>query len=530
MKRLCIVLALVLGLVLGSAPPSRAAVGVNYVTLDGSFQLQKLATNLFSANTNLLVTALTPFYQQINPAITDFAGISASQGDVLYYNGTHWVRLAAGTSGYFLKTLGAGANPAWASIPGGGDALTSNPLSQFAATTSLQLAGVISDETGSGALVFANSPSLAAPALGTPVSGNFSSGSFTWPTFNQNTTGSAATLTTPRTIGGSSFDGSGNIASFPSPGAIGGTTPAAGTFTTLISKNQQRNDVNLGNITGSVTVSYATNVIEFTMTGNVALTLSGSAPTSGFLWPGGLVVHQDATGSRTLTVNGTSVTVNGTASSVTGVSVWTTDGGTTLHISSDYSSAGGLADPGSNGMLSRTSSGTTTPRTITGTANEVSVANGDGVSGNPTISLPSTLTLTGKAVTVANQTAGNNSTAAANTAYVDARVLAPSFTTLTDGATITWTVNSLYAVQNGTVTLAGNRTLAFSGIAAGMTGVLIVKQDATGSRTLALPAGSKVINGGSGAITLTTTASAIDVLTWFYDGTNYFWTYGKNYN
>ena len=46
-----------------------------------------------------------------------------------------------------------------------------NPLSQFAATTSAQLAGVISDETGSGALVFANSPVLITPALGTPASG-----------------------------------------------------------------------------------------------------------------------------------------------------------------------------------------------------------------------------------------------------------------------------------------------------------------------------------------------------------------------
>jgi hypothetical protein len=35
-----------------------------------------------------------------------------------------------------------------------------NPLSQFASTTSAQLAGVISDETGSGALVFATSPAL----------------------------------------------------------------------------------------------------------------------------------------------------------------------------------------------------------------------------------------------------------------------------------------------------------------------------------------------------------------------------------
>lgn len=48
-------------------------------------------------------------------------------------------------------------------VGGGGDALTSNPLSQFASTTSLQLKGVLSDETGSGAAVFATSPALVTP-------------------------------------------------------------------------------------------------------------------------------------------------------------------------------------------------------------------------------------------------------------------------------------------------------------------------------------------------------------------------------
>ena len=51
---------------------------------------------------------------------------------------------------------------------GSGDAKTSDPLSQFAATTSAQLAGVISNETGSGVLVFNTSPTLVTPALGTP--------------------------------------------------------------------------------------------------------------------------------------------------------------------------------------------------------------------------------------------------------------------------------------------------------------------------------------------------------------------------
>jgi hypothetical protein len=49
-------------------------------------------------------------------------------------------------------------------------AATAGTLAQFAATTSAQLAGVISDETGSGALVFATSPTLVTPILGTPTS------------------------------------------------------------------------------------------------------------------------------------------------------------------------------------------------------------------------------------------------------------------------------------------------------------------------------------------------------------------------
>jgi hypothetical protein len=99
---------------------------------------------------------------------------------------------------------------------------------------------------------------------------------------------------------------------------------------------------------------------------------------------------------------------------------------------------------------------------------------------------------------------------------------------LTDGATITWTVNRV--TNNAKVTLGGNRTLAISGATSGMSGTLEVIQDGTGTRTLALPSGSKVINGGAGAITLSTAAAAADILTWTYDGTSYFWTFGKNFN
>jgi len=39
-----------------------------------------------------------------------------TQGDVLYYGGSGLARLGAGTSGQFLKTQGAGANPAWGDV------------------------------------------------------------------------------------------------------------------------------------------------------------------------------------------------------------------------------------------------------------------------------------------------------------------------------------------------------------------------------------------------------------------------------
>lgn len=45
--------------------------------------------------------------------VLDFIG-SAAQGDILYRGASSWARLPAGTSGTFLKTLGTGANPAWA--------------------------------------------------------------------------------------------------------------------------------------------------------------------------------------------------------------------------------------------------------------------------------------------------------------------------------------------------------------------------------------------------------------------------------
>ena len=54
---------------------------------------------------------------------------SGAQGDILYHDGSKFVRLGAGTDGHFLKTQGTGANPTWAAASGGGGASALNDLS-----------------------------------------------------------------------------------------------------------------------------------------------------------------------------------------------------------------------------------------------------------------------------------------------------------------------------------------------------------------------------------------------------------------
>jgi len=84
---------------------------------------------------------------------------------------------------------------------------------------------------------------------------------------------------------------------------------------------------------------------------------------------------------------------------------------------------------------------------------------------------------------------------------------------LTDGATIT---PDFDAANFFSVTLGGNRTLANpTNLTAGQSGVIVITQDATGSRTLAYGSNWKFSSGG--APTLTLTAGAVDVLAYYVE-------------
>lgn len=84
----------------------------------------------------------TGVYQPADAQLTSVAGL------VYAGNALKVVRVDAGATGFELAAVGTG------------DALVANPLSQFAATTSAQLAGVISDEVGTGLLMFNLGPTL----------------------------------------------------------------------------------------------------------------------------------------------------------------------------------------------------------------------------------------------------------------------------------------------------------------------------------------------------------------------------------
>jgi len=77
----------------------------------GGLAVEDFLDSLNNYNGDIAFTAVNSTVADNSVYGTDIALGSDAQGDVMYYNGTDWVRLAAGASGRVLSTNGAAANP-----------------------------------------------------------------------------------------------------------------------------------------------------------------------------------------------------------------------------------------------------------------------------------------------------------------------------------------------------------------------------------------------------------------------------------
>jgi hypothetical protein len=83
-------------------------------------------------------------------ALLDYV-FGSAQGDILYRDAAAWKVLVPGTSGYFLQTQGAAANPLWAATTGGGPGGSDiSPFSDNSITKPVAANFSIADDTSAG--------------------------------------------------------------------------------------------------------------------------------------------------------------------------------------------------------------------------------------------------------------------------------------------------------------------------------------------------------------------------------------------
>lgn len=141
----------------------------------GTLNIPQYANTTYSASTGLQLTGTTFSIDSTVVTLTGAQALSNKTGlisqwtnDSGYTTNTGTVTSVSGTTNRI--TVATGTTTPVIDISATFEALlgkVASPLSQFASTTSAQLAGVISDETGSGALVFGTAPSISGATITT---------------------------------------------------------------------------------------------------------------------------------------------------------------------------------------------------------------------------------------------------------------------------------------------------------------------------------------------------------------------------
>ena len=297
----------------------------------------------------------TPISAHLRTAVTDETGT----GSLVFATSPTLVTPVLGTpaSGTLTSCTGLPISSGVSGLGTGVATFLGTPISAHLRTA-------VTDETGTGSLVFATSPTLVTPALGTPSGGDLSN--CTFPTLNQSTTGTASGLSSTLAI---------------SSGGTGLTTVAKGsilvanTANTLSALDGGGTNGFLYYAGGSDTISWTT---QSTTRSNLGLGTTNSPTFTGLTIGDGsnpgtitsnstqdLVLNTNSgTNSGTITMtngeNGNiTVTPNGTGDVVVGTDLTISGGDITLGKAQDGTLSVEATDSGTNGKnLTITAGGT----------------------------------------------------------------------------------------------------------------------------------------------------------------------------